>query len=137
MKAALEAVQRQQKQEAAAAKVAAKSRRDRDEAERERVAAEAKPAPTPEPAQPAPAPVVMQQAANAERSAASGKRISLGEINVRIAPLRIDAAGLAQIGFQPVASERASKLYDEASFLAMCTRLRTVLSDAQNVAEAA
>lgn len=38
-------------------------------------------------------------------------RIKLGEINAAIAPLKIDAAGLAALGFQPVGTEGAAKLY--------------------------
>lgn len=41
----------------------------------------------------------------------SGQRIKLGDINAAIAPLKIDAAGLAALGFQPVGTEGAAKLY--------------------------
>ncbi|MGB1561595.1 MAG: YqaJ viral recombinase family protein [Sinimarinibacterium flocculans] len=41
----------------------------------------------------------------------SGKRIKLGDINAAIAPLKVDAAGLAGIGFCPVGTEGAAKLY--------------------------
>jgi len=39
------------------------------------------------------------------------KRIRLGEINALISPLSITAEGLAQLGFQPVATDKAAKLY--------------------------
>ncbi|MEJ5151209.1 hypothetical protein [Comamonas sp. MYb396] len=38
-------------------------------------------------------------------------RVTLGQIKTLIAPLSIDAAGLAQLGFPHVATEKASKLY--------------------------
>lgn len=38
-------------------------------------------------------------------------RIKLGDVNAAIAPLKIDAAGLAELGFQPVGTEGAAKLY--------------------------
>jgi predicted phage-related endonuclease len=41
----------------------------------------------------------------------TGARVKLGEICAAIAPLKIDAAGLAQLGFQPVGTEGAAKLY--------------------------
>lgn len=115
-----------------------REQRARDaQAERDRVAAEAKPAPTPEPAQPAPAPVVVQQAANTQPAVqATGARIALGDICARIAPLTITAAGLAQLGFQPVATERSSKLYNASDFRRICSALRGVLDQAAQ-AEAA
>lgn len=48
-----------------------------------------------------------------------GARIRLGEINDAIAPLKIDADGLAQLGFLPVATDRAAKLYDASQLYAM------------------
>lgn len=45
--------------------------------------------------------------------------IKLGEINALIAPLSINAEGLAQFGFQPVGTERAAKLYSVASLPAI------------------
>ena len=38
-------------------------------------------------------------------------RVTLGQIKTLISPLSIDAAGLAQLGFPHVATEKASKLY--------------------------
>ncbi|MCS4292692.1 putative phage-type endonuclease [Comamonas sp. BIGb0152] len=40
-----------------------------------------------------------------------GRRITLGQIKALIAPLTIDSAGMAQLGFPHVAAEKASKLY--------------------------
>ncbi len=41
----------------------------------------------------------------------SGARIKLGELNALIAPLSISADGLAQLGFEHVATDKAAKLY--------------------------
>ena len=46
-------------------------------------------------------------------------RMKLGQIVDLIAPLKIDAEGLRQLGFEPVATERGSKLYDAAQVDAM------------------
>ena len=118
-----------------------REQRARDaQAERDRISAE-KPAPTPEPAQPAPAPVVVQQAANTQPArvapADSGARIALGDICARIAPLTITAAGLAQLGFQPVATERSAKLYAASDFRHICDALHGVVSAAAAQAQAA
>ena len=47
----------------------------------------------------------------AQRVSPAGQRIRLGEINALISPLSITAEGLAQLGFQPVATDKAAKLY--------------------------
>lgn len=46
-------------------------------------------------------------------------RIKLGQIVDLIAPLKIDAEGLRQLGFEPVSTERSSKLYDASQIDAM------------------
>lgn len=59
-------------------------------------------------------------------------RIKLGQIVDLIAPLKIDAEGLRQLGFEPVAAERGSKLYDadqvDAMRAAMIRSLQRPLS---------
>lgn len=67
----------------------------------------------------------------------TGARIKLGDINARIAPLSISAEGLAAMGFQPVGTERAAKLYSESDFPRICTALIAHLSKIQNVKVAA
>lgn len=64
--------------------------------------------------------VVVQRQAAASDTAA---RIKLGQINDRIAPLSISADGLAELGFEPVAVERSSKLYREADFPRICAAI--------------
>lgn len=75
-------------------------------------------APAPAPAAAArPVPVAMPQpAAHAAAAAPAAEvdpdaRVSLGQIKTLIAPLSIDAAGLAQLGFPHVATEKAARLY--------------------------
>lgn len=59
-------------------------------------------------------------------------RIKLGQIVDLIAPLKIDAEGLRQLGFEPMATERGSKLYDadqvDAMRAAMIRSLQRPLS---------
>lgn len=65
-----------------------------------------------------------------------GRTIKLGEINARIAPLSVNADGLASLGIVPVGNERAAKLYAEADFPAICEVLIGVLRAATTTAEA-
>lgn len=46
-----------------------------------------------------------------ERAPDTGERINLSAINKYLAPISINAAGLAALGFEPVAVVKASKLY--------------------------
>lgn len=66
-------------------------------------------------AEAAPAQAEAATAASASSPSATQRqivRIKLGQIVDLIAPLKIDAEGLRQLGFEPVATERGSKLYD-------------------------
>ena len=65
-------------------------------------------------AQPAPATAIRTD---------SGARLSLGQINDRIAPLSISVAGLAELGFDPVAQVKASRLYCESDFPSICAAI--------------
>lgn len=70
----------------------------------------------------APAPIPADTAITGTAHAATtggARRIKLGEINAAIAPLSITADGLAQLGFRPVAQEKAAKLYDAGLLPAM------------------
>lgn len=79
----------------------------------------------PEPvATPAAAPVRTAPTAVASASAPSTAtrevvKIKLGQVVDLIAPLKIDAEGLRQLGFEPVSTERGSKLYDASQIDAM------------------
>lgn len=76
------------------------------------------------PQEPAPAvvsaPVSVVSAAPANDD---GVRIKLGEINGLIAPVSINAEGLAQLGFRPVGTEKAAKLYRQSDLPAMLTAM--------------
>ncbi|MBB1060382.1 lambda-exonuclease family protein [Marilutibacter spongiae] len=60
----------------------------------------------------------------------AGARIKLGDLNELIAPISITAQGLASIGFKPVGSERAAKLYALADLPAICTKLGQIVEAA-------
>ena len=56
-------------------------------------------------------PVAAPAAPAAPADVDDGNRINLGAINEHLAPIKLDAAGLAELGFDPVATVKASKLY--------------------------
>lgn len=116
--ARLEREQRQREQEARRAEQA-EQHRAKLEADVGNVAPSAAAAPT----------VVGPAAAGTARTAPTGgARIRLGEINAAIAPLSITADGLAQLGFRPVAQEKAAKLYDAGQLSAMSQALQRVIT---------
>jgi putative phage-type endonuclease len=59
-----------------------------------------------------------------------GATIKLGDINAALAPLSITVEGLMSLGFRPVASRGAAKLYADADFPAICAALAKVVADA-------
>lgn len=63
-----------------------------------------------------------------------GPRIRLGEINALIAPLSISAEGLAQLGFPPVATDKAAKLYDSSQLPAMRAAMARVVAGVMEAA---
>lgn len=50
----------------------------------------------------------------------NGTRLTLGQINDRLAPVSISVAGLASLGFDPVEQVKASRLYRECDLPAIC-----------------
>jgi hypothetical protein len=72
--------------------------------------------------------LVNQPAAN---ESIAGKRLKLGAINAAIAPLAVSSEGLASLGFRPVGTAGAAKLYDAGQFDAICIALQRVLSVAR------
>lgn len=56
----------------------------------------------------------------------AGKTLTLGAINALLSPIRIDAAGLAELGFEPVARDKAARLYRASDFAAMCRAIASV-----------
>ena len=115
-----EEVEKLERERIAAERAERKVREAAEEMARQREAAQAMqraaaPAVLPPPPAP-PAPVAAAPVAQADTSA----RIALGHINRRLDPVQITAAGLAELGFEPVGKERASVLYLECDFPAMC-----------------
>jgi chromosome segregation ATPase len=46
--------------------------------------------------------------------------LKLGDINAKLAPIQITAAGLAELGFQPVGKEKSAVLFKATDFPAIC-----------------
>ena len=83
----------------------------------------------------APETVIQQaQAAHVNEPAHDGDTLTLGQINSLIAPLKVDAAGLEQLGFMPSKTVKAAKHYQASSIpamvQAMVTHLQGVLATA-------
>ena len=53
----------------------------------------------------------------------TGAKITLGQINQRLSPIALSAAGLAQLGIQPAGKERAAVLYLESDVARICSAL--------------
>ena len=95
------------------------------------------PSASPEPVAEAKAPetVIQQaQAAHVNEAEHDGDTMTLGQINSLIAPLKVDAAGLEQLGFTPTKTVKAAKHYAAhqlpAMVQAMVTHLQGVLATA-------
>ena len=56
--------------------------------------------------------------------------IKLGDINARIAPLQISAAGLAELGFEPVPRKGAAVYFRESDYPRICGALIQHLTQA-------
>lgn len=54
---------------------------------------------------------------------ASGETLTLGALNALLSPIRIDAAGLAELGFEPCATVKAAKHYPAAAVPRICAAL--------------
>lgn len=65
-----------------------------------------------------PAPVVA--APTTPGPADDGERLTLGAINARLAPISVTVAGLSQLGVEPVAMDKAARLYRACDFPAIC-----------------
>lgn len=69
-----------------------------------------------------------------KNEAADGETLTLGAINALLSPIRIDAAGLAELGFEPCATVKAAKLYPAADVPAICQALIQRLQGVMEVA---
>lgn len=103
------------------------------QAEREARAAEAEHAAMQRQAH-APAPVEMMKPAEqptvepTPATAESAATITLGQINAQIAPVQISAAGLTQLGIEPVGRKQSAVLYRESDVARICAALIRHLS---------
>jgi len=77
---------------------------------------------TPQPDSEPPVPTPPAPRATATTTAAPVARITLGQINERLAPIAVTAAGLAELGFTHT-MEKASKQYPESDFPKICEAL--------------
>ncbi len=59
----------------------------------------------------------------AHQPADAGAKITLGQINQRLSPIALSAAGLAQLGIQPAGKDRAAVLYLESDVARICSVL--------------
>lgn len=108
------------------------------EQEREKLTAEAEQPVKHEPtAQAMATPVNYGRAAPAPAPADNGQRLKLGDINARLWPLSVTAEGLTTLGFAPVGTDRAAKLYAASDFPAMCSAMQTILTNAVHEHKAA
>ena len=86
-------------------------------------------------------PAVSSQAANVvpmgTRAPDTGARIRLGELNSMLAPIALTADGLAALGFQPAATEKAAKLYAATDLPRICAALIALLSKVSGQQKAA
>jgi putative phage-type endonuclease len=57
---------------------------------------------------------------NAPAQYETGARLTLGQINERLAPVSISVAGLSELGFDPSEQVKASRLYRESDLPAIC-----------------
>jgi len=64
--------------------------------------------------------VDMASQADIGTHADDGARITLGQINERIAPVSITVAGMSTLGFEPVAVVKAARMYRECDLPAIC-----------------
>lgn len=100
-------------------------------AARAEIASAAEPVATirvPKPDSEPPVPTPPAPRAEAAPVAAPAARITLGQINERLAPIAVTAAGLAELGFTHT-TEKASKQYPETDFPKICKALIKHISE--------
>jgi hypothetical protein len=85
---------------------------------------------TPKPDSEPPVPTPPARRAASAHVAAPVARITLGQINERLAPISVTAAGLAELGFTHT-TEKASKQYPESDFPLICDALIKRLEEAK------
>src|SRR5690625_2094013 len=73
-------------------------------------------------------PIITQAGQSAKRQSVTTQTdepatLRLGQINERLSPITLTAQRLADLGIEPAATERASKLYRESDFVRICDAL--------------
>lgn len=86
---------------------------------------------------PAAGPAVIPMPTRAPAAPAGAPTLKLGEIQKRLAPLSIDAAGLAALGFPVVKQEGAAKLWHESSWHGICAAIAQHVAAVANGQKAA
>lgn len=91
------------------------------------------------PAQPVPHPTeTLRQHGEVEESDDDGRRLTLGQINERLAPISVSVGGLSTLGFEPVAVVKSARMYRERDFGAICRAISEhALAAAEQIAEVA
>jgi hypothetical protein len=121
----------------------AEHKRQEDEKEAKRKADEVEKAKVVAPVEqraPVAAPAKQVQSAPwiAPTTPAGAPTLRLGQINERLAPIALSAEGLASLGFTHATTDKAAKLYHEATFPLICAALtrhiEAVSSDQQKAA---
>lgn len=78
---------------------------------------------------PEPAPAAQVTPIDAAHApAADDAMLRLGQINERLAPIMLDTAGLARLGFAHAMTDKSAKLYRESDFIRICAALQRHLS---------
>lgn len=116
--------QAERERQAAAERAAEQAKLDSERAEQRRQAQAAQPVALIEPSKPAEQPALVSIPDPAEND----EKVTLGQINARLAPVKIDAAGLASLGIQPAGRERSAVLFRESDIERICTALIRHLS---------
>lgn len=75
---------------------------------------------------------IAKQIAAKKADADDGARLTLGQINDRLAPVSISVAGLSELGFEPAQQIKASRLYRACDLPAIC---RAIASHVLKAAE--
>ena len=79
---------------------------------------------------PAPSPVDQPERKTPSAATSEARMIKLGAINELLAPISITAAGLSELGFEPVGREGSAKLYRDSDFPWIVQAINKHLSEA-------
>ena len=130
--ARIEAHKAEQERKRQAAEAEAERKRQ-EEAARAAAAQQAAVAPVEPQAQAPVAPASVQSVAAVPLAPRADETptLKVGDINARLAPIKLDAAGIAQLGVKPARVDGASKLYREHDFQTICFELKAHIERAR------